>query len=165
MLSGDTGIGEIPRPALRQGAQLSMRYVPVAWLAFDLQAAAFRARFRDGARERLAAAAERTASAAATVYAPNGWTASLLVNSLGKRDSLTGETRLRPSTFVNARIARNLSKTTRVSIDVFNVFDQGVGAVDYFSAARLGSGPAATDSYLFNPAEPRGFRVKVRTTF
>jgi outer membrane receptor protein involved in Fe transport len=112
-----------------------------------------------------AGAAERTVTAATTVRTPSGWTASLLVNSLGNRDSFTEEMRVKPSTFVNARLSRNLSKNTRLSLDVFNVFDRRVTDFDYFSAARLSPGPAASDSFLFSPAEPRGFRVKLRTTF
>ena len=165
MLTGESGTAEILRPSMRQGVQLSARYAPTSWLNFELQAAALRARFADGAGEHIAGAAERTVSAATSLRIRRGWTASLVVNSLGRRDSPNEGTRVKPSTFVNARLTRNLSKTTRLSLDVFNVFDRRVSDVDYFSAARLWSNPGAADSFLFNPAEPRGFRLKLRTHF
>ncbi len=163
--TGETGIGEIARPASRQGVQLSARYQPAAWVAFDLQASALRARFADGAHELVAGAPERTVSAATTLHTPSGWTASLLVSSLGKRESIDDGTGVKPSTFVNARLARSLSKSTRLTLDVFNVFDRRAADFDYFSAARLWNAPGAADSFLFNPAAPRGFRLKLRTTF
>ncbi len=165
MLTGDTGIDEIARPVVRRGVQASVRYRPASWATVDLHVSALRARFDDGLGERVAGAAGRTISAATTVRTPSGWTASLLVNSLGARDASDDAIRVKPSTFVNARLSRNLSKRTRLSLDVFNIFDRRTGDVDYFSAARLWSNPGAADSFLASPTEPRGFRVKLRTTF
>ena len=98
--------------------------------------------------------------------APNGWSASLFVSSFGSRQTIEDNSvRFRPSSFVNARLSRNLSKRTRVSVEVFNVFDHSAGNVDYFSTTRVWAQPGAGDNFLFNPAEPRGFRIKLRTTF
>jgi TonB dependent receptor len=111
-------------------------------------------------------AVERTASAGATLRAPNGWSASLLVSSFGRRQTVEEDSlRGKASSFVNARLSRNLSKKTRVTFDVFNVFDRRLGNVDYFSTTRVWNQPGAGDNFLFNPLEPRGFRVKLRTTF
>jgi hypothetical protein len=108
----------------------------------------------------------RGITAAASLRVPNGWTASLLVNYLGRAPaSEDGGGSSRASSLVNARLARNLSKDTRISLDVFNVFDQRVGGVDYLSGAHSWNQPGASDSFLFNPAEARGFRIKLRTTF
>ena len=98
--------------------------------------------------------------------APNGWSASLFVSSLDSRQMLEDDSaRRKSSSFVNARLSRNLSERTRVSLDVFNVFDHRAGNVDYFSTTRVWAQPGAGDNFLFNPAEPRGFRIKLRTTF
>ena len=66
---------------------------------------------------------------------------------------------------MNAQVTRRLSKATMLSLDVFNVFDHRVPAVDSFSAARAGLDAARGESYLFDPAEGRGFLLKLRTTF
>ena len=78
-----------------------------------------------------------------------------------EEDSLRGKA----SSFVNARLSRNLSKKTRVTLDVLNVFDRRLGNIDYFSTTRVWNPPGAGDNFLFNPLEPRGFCVKLRTTF
>jgi hypothetical protein len=41
-----------------------------------------------------------------------------------------------------------------VSLDLFNLFDQKLRDVDYFSASRLA-----------DQAEPRGVRLRLKTTF
>ena len=109
---------------------------------------------------------ERTASAGATLRVPNGWSASLFVSSFGREQSVeTDSPRHKASSFVNGRLSRNLSKKTRVTFDVFNVFDRRLGNVDYFATTRVWNQPGAGDNFLSNPLEPRGFRVKLRTTF
>ena len=114
----------------------------------------------------LPTAAERSASAGATLRTPMGWSATLFVSSLGPgRGTDDGALKLKSSTFVNARLGRNLTKNTRVTFDVFNVFDQRTGNLDYFATARAWNPGGVGDNFLFNPAEPRGFRIKLRTTF
>lgn len=165
LLTGENAITQFSRATVRRGVQVAARYEPASWLAIDLQATALHARFADGAAEYVPGAAERSASAAATVRAPGGWNASLLVSYLGKRAGIDEDSSLRASTFVNARLSRKLSKNTRMSFDVLNVFDQRLRDVDYFSASRLSTASGANDGYLFNPAEARGFRLRLRTTF
>ena len=108
----------------------------------------------------------RLATAGATLRGLHGWTASLVVSYLGPRQASEDPLlRLRSSSVVNARLVRNLSKTTRLTFDVFNVFDRPVAQIDQFAASRL-AGPEAThENFLFHPAEPRGLRLRLRTTF
>ena len=164
LLSGESAITGFSRPTVRQGVQLAAHHEPRRWLALDLNAMMLRARYADGGAEYVPGAAERNASASATVRG-YGWSASLLVSYLGKRNGIEEPASLRASTFVNGRLSRSLSKNTRLTFDVFNVFDQRLRDVDYFSASRLSSAFGPADNYLFNPAEPRGFRLKLRTTF
>jgi hypothetical protein len=65
----------------------------------------------------------------------------------------------------SGRLTHNLSKTTRVSLDVFNIFQQQIQAIDYHAASRLWGQPGMAEDFLFHPAEPRGFRLRLRTTF
>jgi len=73
---------------------------------------------------------------------------------LGKRTGLDERTSISGSTYVNAGLTRNLSRQTRVSLDLLNIFDRALHDVDYFSASRL-----------TNQVEPRGIRLRLRTTF
>jgi outer membrane receptor protein involved in Fe transport len=104
--------------------------------------------------------------AGATVQPLRGWTTSVFVTSFGARPSTDDDAlRLRSATFVNGRITHSLTKNTRLSLDVFNLFDKSVAGADYFSSSRLWSYPGAADNFLLHPAEPRGFRLRLRTTF
>ena len=162
-LSGEDTITEFARPTVRHGVQAAARYEPYRWLTVDLQAAALKARFADGANEDLPGAAQRIASAAATVRGPNGWGGSLLLNALGRQgESLAA---MGASTFVNAQLTRKLSKDTRVSLGLFNVFGRPLRDVDYLATTRLWSQPPAGDASLPGPAEPRGIRLQFRVRF
>ena len=95
-----------------------------------------------------------------------GWSASLFVSPFGSGEAIEDEgERLRSSTLVNGRLTFNLSKQARVSLDIFNVFQQRIPAIDYYAASRLWGRPGMADDFLFHPAEPRGFRLRLRTTF
>ena len=150
----------------RADEPVGLRYDPASWVSLELQAVTWHPRFAPGDLEYVPGAVERSGSAGATVRYSSGWSASLFVSYFGRRQSLAeNAVSLKPSSFVNARLSRNLSKNTRVTFDVFNVFDQRIGSVDYFSASHARSPAGAGESFLFNPDEPRGFRVRLRTTF
>lgn len=104
-------------------------------------------------------------NAGATVK-QRGWTAGLFVSTFedlaGRDDEVL---RLRPYSTVGARLSGRIARDARVTLDVFNVFDQPAGPVDYFSAARNGAAPGATSPFLSHPAEGRGIRLTFRKTF
>ena len=98
--------------------------------------------------------------AAGTTAVSNGWRASLFVTRPEVQDD-----QLRGSNTVGARFSRRLSRDTRVSVDVFNVFDKKMDAIDPLAATRSLAHPAIGDNYLFHPAEQRGVRVGIKLTF
>jgi outer membrane receptor protein involved in Fe transport len=94
------------------------------------------------------------------------WSASLFVSratQMGFADD--GAARLATSPVVNGSISRPLAPDLRLSLDVFNVFDRSPASADYFAASQLWQPTTLSDSYLFHPGEPRGFRVRLRKTF
>jgi hypothetical protein len=96
---------------------------------------------------------------------PARWRASLMASYLGKRAATGEDASLRASTFVSAGLTHDLSRTARLSLEMPNLFGQRVRDVDYFWASRASGAFGAGDAYLFNPAQPRGFRLRLRTTF
>ena len=106
-----------------------------------------------------------TISAGTTTVAPSGWRASLFVSHMAPQLSLNDDwTRVRPTTFVGARLSRPLSGSLRLSLDLFNIFDRKSPDFDYF--ANLHGAPSIdTENFLFSPGEPRGFRIRLRKTF
>lgn len=165
-LAGALAAERIDRPAERDALHLGARWHALPGLILDAEGTWLTATYRDGAREAIPGAAVRHATAGATLRPSRGWSASLFVSYFATRDTADDEgERLRASTLVNARLTHNLSRKTRVSLDVFNVFAQSIGAIDYHAASRLWGRPGMADDFLFHPAEPRGFRVRLRTTF
>ncbi len=110
-------------------------------------------------------AAEGHAAAGATVRAGRGWRASLFVRHVATPPELEEVLVLRSSTTVGAQLAGKLDRRTRLTVDVFNVFDQRGGPVDYFTTARIPSYRGSLDGYLFHPGEGRGLRITVSRGF
>lgn len=165
VLLEDGGLRAVDRPASRRGTTIAARYQPAPWLVLDIDATALEARYRDGARERVPAS-DRQVNAGATLRNGSKWSASLFVKYLGTRPSIEEDSlRLRSSTTVSAQFTSRLTKATRLTVDVFNVFNQRAGDLDYFAASRLWSPPGTVDGFLFHPAAPRGFRALLSTRF
>jgi hypothetical protein len=104
------------------------------------------------------------ASAGTTFRGPGNWRAKLFVSDLGTGKEEDGPL-LRSSTRVGAQLSARLTRSTRVNIDVFNVFNQKGGEVDYFAGSRLFRQPGTLDGYLSHPAEGRGFRLSLTARF
>ena len=72
---------------------------------------------------------------------------------------------------VGSAVARRLVETTAADggalpkFQLTHVFDRRADNLDYFATARAWNPAGAGDNFLFNPAEPRGFRIKLRTSF
>jgi outer membrane receptor protein involved in Fe transport len=105
-------------------------------------------------------------AAGATVRDRSGWSASLFVAYVDRLDFVDEPSvRLASTPVVNATLARRLTRSSRVSFDVFNVFDRKAPGVDYLTASQAWDPAGIADTFLFHPAEPRGFRIRFRATF
>lgn len=104
------------------------------------------------------------ATAGTTIRGPGPWSARLFVSDLGAGNPEDGPL-LRSSTTVGAQLSARVGKSARVSIDVFNVFNQKGGPVDYLAGSRVFRQPGTFDDYLTHPAEGRGFRLSLSARF
>ena len=102
------------------------------------------------------------ATAGTTFRGPGRWSARLFVSDLGAEDQ---GPLLRSNTTVGAQLSLRLTRSARVNVDVFNVFDRKASAVDYFTGARIFRQPGTLDGYLSHPAEGRGFRLSLTARF
>lgn len=162
----DAGWSLAPRPVVRQGVHVAWRYDVSRFLSLDAQGTFAAARFADGAREKVPGAPVAFGTAGAMLRVPKGWSAWLFVSTLGPRDATGDEApRIRSTTRVNAQVQHRISRQTRVSLDVFNVFDHRVSEVDAFAASRAAPPAGMGESFLFRPTDARGFLLRVRTTF
>lgn len=166
LLVGEDGLRELGRPVRREGFTLGARHRPADWLDLDLEATLLHARLRGPGGAATAPFAERFATAGATVRAAGGWTARLFVSYFGARPAIKEDgARVRSSSTVSGQLTRRLAKNARLSVDVFNIFDQRVGDIDYFCASRQAGFAGYSQNFLFHPAEPRGLRIQLKTTF
>ena len=106
-------------------------------------------------------ATERVAAAGATTTT-GGWRASLYVTRPQAKEE---PALLRGSSTVGARFSRSIARNTRLSVDVFNVFDSPAAALDPLALTRAGARTSIAENYLFHPGEPRGVRVGISIRF
>ena len=70
------------------------------------------------------------------------------------------------TTIWNGEIGSRLSRTTRVVLELFNIFDAKVSDIDYFYTSRLQGEPLdGVDDVHTHPALPRSVRVALRVSF
>lgn len=103
---------------------------------------------------------------AATLNGAGPWSTSLQWRYLGAGalvddDSLHSQ----PASTVNLRIARQLpalGRDSRLTLDLFNLFDRRNDDVQYAYASKLAGEPAAVFDRHVHPAEPRTVRLTLR---
>ena len=157
-----TAVSALAAPAARADDPIGL-----SWPALELQSAALKARV-DGRMQVVPfmAATDHSASAGATMLSPGGWRASLFITYFGSRYAPGDDAlRLKPSSFVTARLSHLVARDTRFTMEVFNVFDQHSSGSDPLELARPWSGFGVNESYLTDPGEPRGFRIRIGRTF
>lgn len=114
----------------------------------------------------FASPAARLALAGATLRNLDGWNASLFVSRAFADPSAPDNlVRFADATAVNARLARRLSASTSVTLDVFNLFDRREAPLDAFVASNLWSSGGMPEDFLVHPGESRGVRLGIRRTF
>ncbi len=161
---GDAGTTEAGRPARRRGIEFSNRYTPRPWLLIDADLAWTRARFNDGdpAGDRIPGAVERVASLAVTLRERDRWLASLQLRHLGARPLVEDDSvRAGSMTLVNLRLGWRLNRSTRLQLDVFNLFDREANDIEYAYESRLpGEAGPVFDRHV-HPVEPRAARLSL----
>jgi hypothetical protein len=163
-LNGDVNAAALEPRALRDTLDLSFAGWVTPWLSLHADAIFMSTRWVRGGN--VPNTPHLLEQAGATLYPARGWNASLFVNFLSTSAATPDDgVRGASASFVNARINHDLSKHTRLSLDVMNIFDKRVDGIDAFASSRLWTDPDAAESMLFNPAESRGIRLRLRKTF
>ncbi|MEO7245958.1 MAG: TonB-dependent receptor [Rubrivivax sp.] len=166
---GDAGTTEAGRPSRRTGFELANFYKLSDWLTIDADIAFAKARFRDSAAEgdRIPGAVEGVASVALAVDNLGPWFGAVQLRYFGPRPLLEDNSvRSNSSATVNARAGYKITPKVTVELDVFNLTNKKVSAIDYYYTSRLPGEPAegVTDKH-FHPIESRSFRVALSMAF
>jgi hypothetical protein len=173
LFTGDAGTTEPSRASRRQGVEWSVRWRPIRWLLFDLDAAWSRARFTSPdpdptvTGDHIPGAIETAVSAGATVHELGPWTGSLYVRYFGPRPLVEDNSvRSSASTILNCQVSYRPVDWARLSLEAFNLLDARVDDIAYYYTSRLRSEAAAgVDDVHFHPAERRSFRAAVALMF
>jgi outer membrane receptor protein involved in Fe transport len=165
---GDAGTTEPSRPSRRTGLEGLAQYAYRQWLAFDASLAFTRARFTGDAPAGnfIPGAPNRVASAGVTMEGLHGWFGSLRWRYFGPRPLVEDNSvRSRSTSLVNLRVGYAIDKKTRLSVDVYNLFNARQNDIDYFYQSQLRGEPTPVFDRHFHPVESRAARVTLALEF
>jgi len=169
LFAGDAGTTEAGRPSRRVGLEWTNYARVRPWLMVDGDVALSRARFTDAdpAGTYIPGALDRVISAGATIEPRRSFFGSLRVRHFGPRPLIEdASVRSRATTIWNGEAGYRLSRTARLVVEVFNLFDAAVSDIDYFYVSRLPGEPVegVADVHT-HPALPRTIRLGVQMGF
>lgn len=166
---GDAGETEPSRASRRQGIEWNNHYIANSWLLFDLDLAASRAHFteNDPVGNYIPGSVDKVASFGATVTNLGNWYGAFQLRYFGPRPLIEDNSvRSQSTTIAYARVGYKINQKTRLTLDVFNLFDRKVSDIDYYYTSRLRGEPAAgVNDIHFHPAEPRSARLTLVYNF
>ena len=166
---GDAGETEASRASRRHGIEWNNHYIAAPWLLFDLDLAASRSRYteNDPAGNFIPGSIDKVASFGVTVTDQGPWSGAFQLRYFGPRPLIEDNSvRSASTTLAYARVAYQINRKTRVSLDVFNLFDKRASDIDYYYASRLpGEGADGVNDRHFHPVEPRSVRLTLSYAF
>jgi outer membrane receptor protein involved in Fe transport len=169
VFSGDAGDTEPSRASRRVGFEWANYWSVNAWLTLDADLAYSRARFTefDPVGDHIPGAVEGVASAGLSVNDLSGFFGSIRYRYFGPRALIEdGSVRSAASTEVNLRAGYRVTRGLRVTLDVFNLFNQQSSDVDYSYTSRLPGEPLdGVADIHFHPVDKRSFRASVAYSF
>jgi hypothetical protein len=166
---GDAGDTEAGRASRRTGIEWSNHYIAAPWLLFDLDLAAARARYsdHDPAGQAIPGAIDKVASFGVTVTGRGRWFGTFEARYFGPR-ALVEDNSVRSAgtLLLSARVGATIAPRTRLTLDVFNLFNRRASDIDYYYRSRLAGEPAdGIEDRHFHPVEPRTARLTLVHNF
>ncbi len=166
---GDAGTTEAGRASRRTGFELANYYKLQDWLTVDADIAFAQARVRDDAPvgRRIPGAVEGVASLAVAVDNLGPWFGAVQVRYFGPRPLIEDNSvRSKASSTINARAGYKITPTLKVELEVFNLSNRKVSAIDYYYTSRLpGETAAGVNDFHFHPIESRTVRLTLNASF
>ena len=166
---GDAGETEPSRASRRHGIEWNNHYIAAPWLLFDLDLAASRSRYTqdDPAGNHIPGAIGKVASFGVTVTDQGPWSGAFQLRYFGPRPLIEDNSvRSASTTLAYARLAYQLNRKTRITLDVFNLLNKRASDIDYYYASRLpGEAADGVEDRHFHPVEPRSARLTLSYAF
>jgi hypothetical protein len=166
---GDAGETEPTRASKRKGFEWSNHYIANDWLLLDFDIALSQARYRndDGSGRHIPGSLGRVISFGASFNNIHQWSGAFQLRHFGPRPLLEDNSvRSNSTTVAYARVGYQVNSQTKITLDVFNLFNRKQSDIDYFYASRLnGEAAAGVDDKHFHPVEPISARLTVNYHF
>lgn len=169
VFSGDAGDTEASRASLRKGVEWNNHYIASKNILLDADLSFSQARYTqfDAAGSSIPGSIATVASFGATLKDWGPWFGQFQFRYFGPRPLIEDASqKSSATTLAYLRAGCRFSAATRLTLDVFNLFDRKASDIDYFYASRLKGEPAAgVDDIHFHPVEPRSLRATLTTSF
>jgi hypothetical protein len=169
---GDAGETEASGSSTRRGIEFNNHHVAQPWLMFDADLAFSQSRFDQPQGEdlnvgRFVPGSVRTVvSLGATVTEWGRWFGQAQLRYFGPRPLLEDNSvKSRGTTLAYVRAGYKVNAETRLSLDVFNLFNHKASDIDYFYTSRLQGEPDGVAGIHSHPAEPRSLRLTLTVNF
>ncbi len=166
---GDAGETEPSRASHRQGIEWNNHYIVNDWLLFDMDIAGSKARYTesDTAGNYIPGAVNKVASLGASLSNWGNWSGALQLRYFGPRPLIEDNSvRSQATAIAYARLGYKINQNTKLSIDIFNLFNRKASDIDYYYTSRLNGEPlAGVDDIHFHPVEPRSMRLTLIVNF
>jgi hypothetical protein len=168
--AGDTGASGASR---RWGVEFNNHYRATPWLLLDADLALSRAEFTTpqgdapNAGRYVPGSVETVVSLGATISDRGPWSGQFQLRYFGPRPLIEDNSqRSDATTLAYLRVGYQVSRKTKLALDVFNLFDSKASDIDYYYTSRLPGEPAegVADRH-FHPVEPRSVRLTLTTHF
>lgn len=168
VFTGDAGTTRPSRASRRTGLEWLAQYQPRSWVTMDWSFAMARARFTqfDPAGEYIPGAPDKVMSGGITLDSSSGWFSSARWRYFGARPLIENNSaRSGATSIINTRVGYAFDKKTKLSLDVYNLFNAKSNDIDYFYQSRLRGEAAAVQDFHFHPVESRAVRVTLTANF
>ena len=165
---GDAGDTEASRASRRNGIEWNNHYKVNPWLLVDMDLALSRARFtqNDPAGNFIPGSIDKVASLGFTVIDYKRWFGGMQLRYFGPRPLIEDNSVRSDSTVLtNARVGYRIGGNTRLTLDVFNLFNRKASDIDYFYSSQLAAEAAPVADRHFHPVEPRSVRLTLTHSF
>jgi len=169
VFAGDAGTTEASRPSHRYGIEFANYYSPRRWLIFDGDVSWSSAHFTDfdPVGDDIPGSVETVVSAGVTVDSLRNFIGSARLRYFGPRPLIEDNSvRSSATSLVNLEGGYKFSKSVKVVVDVFNLFNAADSDIDYYYTSRLPGEPldGINDIHL-HPTLPRTARVNLVVGF
>ncbi|MBC7436444.1 MAG: TonB-dependent receptor [Bdellovibrionales bacterium] len=168
VFAGDAGDTAASRPSTRRGVEWNNHYAANKWLLLDADFALSRSRYSvdDPAGNFIPGSIEKVASFGVSVSDYKGWFGGVQLRYFGPRPLIEDNSQRSSSTVLtNLRVGYRMDAATRVTADVFNLFNRKATDIAYYYPSQLKGEAAPVNDVHFHPAEPRTLRVTLQHNF